>query len=92
MNTAIRLKIDKAKQKLPEIDEKIKSLQQEKRDLIKQIKQLEDEEFYTFCKGLDVSMEELNSDVEIGKVIRNSGLTKEDIESLISIREETENE
>ena len=92
MNTAISVKKDRVIQKLNDTDEKIKILQQEKRDLTKQLKQLDEEEFYDFVKGLDVSMEELNSDVELGKLIRNSGLTKEDIKSLISNKEEHENE
>lgn len=92
MNTAISVKKDRVIQKLNDTDEKIKILQQEKRDLTKQLKQLDEEEFYDFVKGLDVSMEELNSDVELGKLIRNSGLTKEDIQSLISNKEEHENE
>lgn len=92
MNTAISIKKDRVIQKLNDTDEKIKILQQEKRDLTKQLKQLDEEEFYDFVKGLDVSMEELNSDVELGKLIRNSGLTKEDIQSLISNKEEHENE
>lgn len=86
------MKKEKVIQKINDTDKKIKDLQQEKRDLAKQLKQLGEEEFYDFVKGLDVSMEELNSDVEMGKLIRNSGLTKEDIESLISNKEETENE
>lgn len=93
MNTAIRQRIDKANQKIIEIDEKIKILQQDKRDTLKLIKQLEDEEFCSFCKGLDISIDVLNSDVELGKLIREAGLSNDDIKSLIlGNKEEDKNE
>ena len=83
MNVTGNVRIKKSQEKIVEIDEKIESLKQQKRDLLKQISRLQQEDLYNVVKNSDLSIDELTADLEIGQIIREQGLTHEDIKELI---------
>lgn len=90
MNTTLNNRIQKIMDRISETDKKIKDLYQLKRDLHKQLQQAKEDELFSYVKGLNVSIDVLSSDVEIGKIIRESGLTKKDIETIINNEKQEE--
>lgn len=90
MNTTGNKKIINLQNKMAEADKKIQYYQDQKKDIKKQISKLRENELYNYVKSLDVTIDELNSDLEIGKMIRQSGLTRSEIDELIGSEKNTE--
>lgn len=93
MNTNGNNRILKLQEKNKDIDEKIEKLKLQKRENLKQIAFLQQEGLYNVVKNSDLSIDELTADLEIGQIIRNQGLTHEEIKELIlSSEKEQKNE
>jgi len=81
---ATRKKIEKLKDKIIELDEKMKEIALMKKDYQKQIAELEDEELFMFVKSLNMSVDTLSNDLAMGRLVRDYGLSKSDITELAS--------
>ncbi len=97
MSTTIRKKIDRLEARIEELDKKSRDILIEKRECLKQKQQLEQDAKFDVVKNQDLSVDELNSIIELGKLIKQSGLSKSDIQDLISepqktLKEEIKNE
>ena len=77
-------KIDALTARISEIDNKMKKLAQQKRDLEKQLKELNEQEIIKAVKDNGIDVATLNDDLALIKLLRENNLSKEDLLDLIS--------
>ena len=77
-------KIDALTARISEIDDKMKKLAQQKRDLEKQLKELNEQEIIKAVKDNGIDVATLNDDLALIKLLRENNLSKEDLLDLIS--------
>lgn len=77
-------KIDALTARISEIDNKMKKLAQQKRDLEKQLKELNEQEIIKAVKDNGIDVATLNDDLALVKLLRENNFSKEDLLDLIS--------
>ena len=77
-------KIDALTARISEIDDKMKKLAQQKRDLEKQLRELNEQEIIKAVKDNDIDVATLNDDLALVKLLRENNFSKEDLLDLIS--------
>lgn len=70
--------------RIAECDEKMKKLAQQKRELEKQLKELNEQEIVKAVKDNGIDVATLNDDLALVKLLRENNLSKEDLLDLIS--------
>ena len=90
--TVIAKKIDKLKNKICEIDERIKNEVQLKQDYQKEIEELEAQSILYACKQSNITAAEALESFDIYSLIRKSGFSVDEIqEFLAGAKEEKKN-
>lgn len=77
-------KIETLKIRISGIDEKMKQLLLQKKDIEKQIKEIEENEILSVVRSNGATFETLNDDLALAKILRENNLTKQDILELVS--------
>ena len=77
-------RIEKLKNKIEEIDERVKSELQQKQQYIKEIESLEAESILLACKSSNISLSEAVESFSLFKQIKDNGYSPENITELIS--------
>ena len=77
-------KIDALTARISEIDDKMKKLAQQKRELEKQLKELNEQEIIKAVKDNGIDVATLNDDLALVKLLRENNFSKEDLLDLIS--------
>ena len=90
MNT--REKIEKYEAKIIECDQKIKTSVQQKKEFRKIISELEQQEKYDIIKSSNVTVTELSDDLSLGKLLREAGITKDEVLKMLPDKEHKEDE
>ena len=89
-------KIAKLNERIVEIDNTIKNLTAERKGILKQIDDLNQLEKFDYIKSQKLSLEQLTTDLEIGKLLRENGISKDEVTELllgsIKKKEDTTNE
>lgn len=77
-------KINAIQAKIKSIDEKIKSLLAQKKELEKQAQEINDQEILNIVKHQEATIETLNDDLTLAKILRKNNLTQQDIMELLA--------
>lgn len=77
-------KINAIQAKIKSIDEKMKSLLAQKKELEKQAQEIADHEILNIVKQQEATIETLNDDLTLAKILRKNNLTKQDIMELLA--------
>lgn len=78
-------KIDVLKAKINAIDEKMKTLLLQKKDLERQIKDIEEQEILNVVRINGANIMTLSDDLALAKILRDNNITQKDIFELISL-------
>ena len=89
-------KLTRLNERIIEIDNMIKNLTAERKGILKQIDDLNQLEKFDYIKSQKLSLEQLTTDLEIGKLLRENGISKDEVTELllgsIKNKEDTTNE
>ena len=89
-------KLTRLNERIIEIDNMIKNLTAERKGILKQIDDLNQLEKFDYIKSQKLSLEQLTTDLEIGKLLRENGISKDEVTELllgsIKKKEDTTNE
>lgn len=88
----IKQKIEALKTRISGIDERMKQLLLQKKDLERQIREIEEQEILSVVRSNGADIETLNSDLALAKLLRENNLTREDILELVAPQTETHSE
>lgn len=77
-------KIEAIKVRISGIDEKMKQLLLQKKDLEKQMKEIEENEILSVVRSNGATFETLSDDLALAKILRENNLTPQDILELLS--------
>lgn len=80
-------KIEYIDTRINEIDEKMKKLLMQKKDYERQKKELQEQEILTAVKNNGITVETVNDDLALIRLLKASNLTKEDIMELVAPKE-----
>lgn len=92
MSLNTREKIEKYEAKIIECDQKIKTSVQQKKEFRKIISELEQQEKYDIIKSSNVTVTELSDDLSLGKLLREAGITKDEVLKMLPDKEHKEDE
>lgn len=90
MSLNTREKIEKYEAKIIECDQKIKTSVQQKKELRKIISELEQQEKYNIIKSSNVTVTELSDDLSLGKLLREAGITRDEVLRMLPDKEHKE--
>lgn len=79
-------KIEKLRQKIEEIDKRIKIEVSQKQDLMKEIETLEAESILSACKNSNISYSEAVESFDLFSKLKEDGISYNDIKDLIAAR------
>lgn len=85
-------KINTIRARIKLIDEKMKSLLAQKKELEKQAQEITDHEILNIVKQQESTIETLNDDLALAKILRKNNLTQQDIMELLVPDEKNSNQ
>lgn len=86
----VKQKADQITKRIAAIDEKMKQLLLQKKELEKQLRDMEEQEILSVVRNNGVNIETLNSDLALARLLRENNLTREDILELVSPQQTTD--
>lgn len=79
----VKQKIEQLQSRIAEIDEKMKKLAMQKKDCEKQIKEYEEQHILSVVKTNGASIETIDSDFALVRLLKENNLTAQDIMELL---------
>ena len=84
----VKQKVETLRNRISGIDERMKQLLMQKKDLEKQIREIEEQEILSVVRSNGTDIETLNNDLALAKLLRENNLTREDILELVAPEKE----
>lgn len=86
----VKEKLANIDKRVEAIDEKMKQLMLQKKDLLQQRKDIEEQEILSVVRSNGSSLDTIDSDMAIVKLLKDNNLTKEDILELVAPQQAVE--